>query len=332
MIDCIEFLLNCEVLFRWTHNKLEVLNPSGSILEGSPCQQCSPPTELKSHIDVVHFIHFQKNFSNMPLFLFLLSRFPLKIFSCPYEIANNTQPFILHCHLLLFSWFYCILKAEAFQCLSLFLFLYLHICSPSRAVNLFILCHEICPCIRACFCPSLILASVDPSVSRPVLCPGSVSGFCLHLCSLCPTTLEILYLKLEERLFKVKICWMSEIQVLKEMQQKRCQQGNSPVSSFFSVWRRWHWEPALGVCFAWSLSILGVSCGFLLPSFVPRINHPGLLRWSCLSVPDLLWEECSTCPPGAAPQLALPPGPGLGGSRWAVLHLHSPYRGIRVNC
>ena len=106
VIDCIEFLLNCEVLFRWTDNKMEVLNPSGSILEGSQCQQCSPPMELKSHID----IHFQKDFANMPLFLFLLSWFPLKIFSSkkkkkkifswPYEIANNTQPFILHCHLL----------------------------------------------------------------------------------------------------------------------------------------------------------------------------------------------------------------------------------------
>lgn len=59
---------------------MEVLNPSGSILEGSQCQQCSP-MELKSHIDIIQFIHFQKDFADMPLFLFLLSWFPLKIFS-----------------------------------------------------------------------------------------------------------------------------------------------------------------------------------------------------------------------------------------------------------
>lgn len=52
---------------------MEVLNPSGSILEGSQCQQRSLPMELKSHIDIVHFIHFQKNFPNTLLFLFLLS-------------------------------------------------------------------------------------------------------------------------------------------------------------------------------------------------------------------------------------------------------------------
>lgn len=175
VIDCIEFLLNCEVLFRWTDNKMEVLNPSGSILEGSQCQQCSPPMELKSHID----IHFQKDFANMPLFLFLLSWFPLKIFSSKKKkrkyfpdltrlLITLSLSFyiVISC---LFSWFYCILKAEAFQGQSVSCPLFTHLSSLT--------CSE-----------SLHLTPGDLSVHRGLFLPISYSCFsgskCVRTCSL----------------------------------------------------------------------------------------------------------------------------------------------------
>lgn len=168
----------------------------------------------------------------------------------------------------------------------------------------------------ACFCPSLIPASVDPSVSGPVLCPGSVSGFYRHLCSPCPTILEIfLYLKLEERLFKVNLCWMSEIQALKEMQQKRCQRGNSPVSSFFSG-AGGTWEPALGVCFAWSLSILWITCP------VAFCYCPLCLRSTTLASSDghvsVFLTFCGRSAPHV-PQAPLPSWPSLEDQCWKGL-------------
>lgn len=60
------------------------------------------PAELKSHLDIVHFIRFQRDFPSMPLFFFLWSWFYFKLSSWDYYIANiifYTRPFIFKCHL-----------------------------------------------------------------------------------------------------------------------------------------------------------------------------------------------------------------------------------------
>ena len=121
---------------------------------------------------------------------------------------------------------------------------------------LFSLYCEIYSWIRACFFPSLILASVDKSVSGPVTRPGSVAGFCLDLCSLCLTALEIFfsYLKLEGSLFKVNFCCMSETQTGQGVQRKRCQWGKFTRVQFLlclveAARRSWFWgSVSLGRC------------------------------------------------------------------------------------
>lgn len=73
----------------------------------------------------------------------------------------------------------------------------------------------------------------------------------------------------------------------------------------------------MGVCFAWPLSISGVSCG--LSQSAPFYCCP-LCRESTtlasldgrvfLCVTDPLQEGCSACPPGVASSPGCPPGPG----------------------
>lgn len=161
---------------------------------------------------------------------------------------------------------------------------------------------------------------MDKSVSGPVTRPGSVSGFCFDLCSLCLTALEIFsYLKLEGSLFNVNFCGTSQTQTGRGgAQRKRCPWGNFTRVRFLLCLVEAAWRSRfLGVCFAWPLSISGVSCG--LSQSAPFYYCP-LCRESTtlasldgrvfLCVTDPLQEGCSACPPGVASSPGRPPGPG----------------------
>lgn len=179
---------------------------------------------------------------------------------------------------------------------------------------------------------------MDKSVSEPVTRPGSLSGFCLDLCSLCLTALEIFsYLKLEGSLFNVNFCGTSQTQTGRGgVQRKRCQWGNFTCVRFLlclveAAWRSRFWGSVLlGRCPFQACPVAFPN----LPLFTTVLcagNQPPWPPWTGVSS----FVSLILCRRGAlpVPQVLLPALAALQdpGPQWGFPHLQSLCKRIGVN-